>query len=97
MSGIPMPKERRRVYYSGQVQGVGFRYTTLHLAEGLAVTGYVRNLDDGRVELLAEGDPAELDRFLEAIDDRFGGNATEIRMERLDGEPAYQDFSIRWD
>lgn len=92
-----MSKERRRVYYSGQVQGVGFRYTTLHLAEGFAVTGYVRNLDDGRVELLVEGEPAELDRFLEAIDDRFGGHATEIRMERLAGEPSYQDFSIRWD
>ena len=63
-----MSKERRRVYYSGQVQGVGFRYTTHRLAQGFEVTGYVRNLDDGSVELLAEGEPAGLNRFLEAIE-----------------------------
>ena len=92
-----MSKERHRVYYSGQVQGVGFRYTTHRLAQGYEVTGYVRNLDDGRVELLAEGEPAELDRFFEAIEDRFGGHASEIRMERLVGDPTYHDFSIRRD
>jgi acylphosphatase len=92
-----MSKERRRVYYSGRVQGVGFRFTTHRLTQGFGVTGYVRNLDDGRVELLVEGEPSELDRFLEAVEDRFGGHASEIRMERLAGEPSYYDFSIRLD
>jgi acylphosphatase len=58
---------RRTVYYSGRVQGVGFRYTTCRTAEGFRVTGYVRNLRDGRVEVVVEGEAAEVDRFLAAV------------------------------
>ena len=57
----------KRVLYAGQVQGVGFRYTTRGLAGGYAVTGFVRNLPDGQVELVAEGEAEELDRFLDAL------------------------------
>jgi len=57
----------RHVFYSGQVQGVGFRYTALRLAQCHAVAGTVRNLADGRVELVAEGEAAEVDRFLDAL------------------------------
>jgi acylphosphatase len=57
----------KRVCYSGRVQGVGFRYTAQHLAAGLAVAGYVRNLPDGTVELVAEGDADEVERFLAAV------------------------------
>ena len=64
----------KRVLYAGEVQGVGFRYTTRSLAQGYAVAGFVRNLDDGQVELVAEGEPAELDRFLEAVGQRFAEN-----------------------
>ncbi len=92
-----MSQERRRVYYSGRVQGVGFRYTAHRLAQGFAVSGFVRNLDDGRVELLAEGDPAELDRFLGAIQGRFGGSIDDIQVERLPGEPSCRGFTIRLD
>ena len=53
----------KRVLYSGRVQGVGFRYSTRQLAADFAVAGYVRNTADGRVELVAEGDPAEVERF----------------------------------
>jgi acylphosphatase len=65
--------EQRRVHYSGSVQGVGFRMTSWHLAREFRVSGYVRNLPDGRVELVAQGDPSELDRFLEAIRAAFVG------------------------
>ena len=64
--------ERVRVLYSGRVQGVGFRYTTRQIADGLAVAGTVRNLADGRVELLAEGEPAVLERLLAAVRAEFG-------------------------
>ena len=64
---------RRHVYYSGDVQGVGFRYTARSLARGLAVTGFVRNLADGRVELVAEGADAEVRAFLEDIDEGLRG------------------------
>ena len=50
-----MSRERRRIYYSGRVQGVGFRFSTQRLASGFAVAGSVKNLRDGRVEVVAEG------------------------------------------
>lgn len=59
--------ERVRVHYSGRVQGVGFRATVRQIACGYDVTGSVRNLPDGRVELIAEGTKAELNAFLEGI------------------------------
>jgi len=57
------------VFYSGDVQGVGFRYTAKSVATGFEVTGTVRNLADGRVELIAEGARAELEGFRAAIRD----------------------------
>ena len=49
------PGQRRETHYSGQVQGVGFRFQTLRIARAYEVAGFVRNLPDGRVELVAEG------------------------------------------
>jgi acylphosphatase len=59
--------QRVTVLYSGRVQGVGFRATVRHLARGYDVTGTVRNLPDGRVEMIAEGAKAEVEAFLEGI------------------------------
>ena len=59
--------QRLRVLYSGRVQGVGFRATVARLARDFAVAGHVCNLSDGRVELEAEGERAELERFRERI------------------------------
>ncbi len=59
--------ERVTVLYSGRVQGVGFRATVRHLARGYEVNGWVRNLPDGRVELVAEGAKPELQAFLEGV------------------------------
>lgn len=56
-----------QVFYSGQVQGVGFRYTVKSVARGFEVAGIVRNLPDGRVELVAEGAKEELEQFRQAI------------------------------
>ena len=56
-----------QVFYEGHVQGVGFRYTVKQIAKGFDVIGWVRNLRDGRVELQASGQPAELSAFLDAI------------------------------
>ncbi len=62
-----MNRRRLQVYYAGNVQGVGFRYTVKSLAAGFEVTGTVRNLPDGRVELVAEGAKEELSAFQQAI------------------------------
>ena len=60
-------RHRLHVLYSGRVQGVGFRYSVKTLALGYEVTGVVRNLPDGRVELMAEGARHELEAFQSAI------------------------------
>ncbi len=92
-----MPQERRRVFYSGRVQGVGFRATCRWLARGFEVVGYVRNLPDGRVEVLVEGEPAEVGRYLEAIQGEMGAF---IRDTRTDHEqPGYsplEGFTVRF-
>jgi len=92
-----MPRERRRVVFSGRVQGVGFRFTCRSLARGFDVAGFVRNLADGRVELVAEGEPSELDAFLQAIHREMDGY---IRGVATDWEPPgphpLTDFSIRY-
>jgi acylphosphatase len=63
----------RHIYYSGQVQGVGFRYTTRGIAARFPVAGYVRNLRDGRVEVFVEGEPDQVDGFLAALAQRMEG------------------------
>ncbi len=57
----------KKVWYEGRVQGVGFRFSVKELATGYDVTGSVRNLIDGRVELEAQGDAEEVDAFLAAV------------------------------
>lgn len=64
-----MSRQRLHILYTGRVQGVGFRYTTKVVACGFDVTGTVRNLSDGRVELFAEGERGELEEFRKAIQD----------------------------
>ena len=58
-----------RAFYNGKVQGVGFRYSVHTLAKGYEVSGWVKNLPDGRVEILASGNEREVDEFFEAIRD----------------------------
>jgi acylphosphatase len=76
--------------YSGRVQGVGFRYTVKTLTHGFEVTGSVRNLEDGRVELKAEGDREELEAFLEAIRESEVGRF--IRQEQANWSEAKNEF-----
>jgi acylphosphatase len=84
----------KRVLYSGRVQGVGFRYTAQHLAAGYAVAGFVRNCPDGDVELVAEGEADEVERFLAAVAARMAGHIA--RKIVRDAPPeGRQGFHIR--
>ena len=79
---VAMKRSRLQIYYIGNVQGVGFRYTVKSLATGFEVTGIVRNLSDGRVELVAEGVKDELTAFQQAIRESELGHF--IRKEEVD-------------
>ena len=81
---------RVHVHYSGRVQGVGFRYTVRALVPGYDVLGTIRNLPDGRVELVAEGELAELEEFLQAV--RDSGLRRNIRDEDIAWEEAQDKF-----
>lgn len=89
---------RRIVHYSGRVQGVGFRYTTNRVAANFDVVGFVRNLTDGRVELVADALPAELDRFLAAVADAMAGNIDSQTVEQVDFDQSntFDNFEIRY-
>jgi acylphosphatase len=79
-----------RVLYSGQVQGVGFRYSVRAVANGFEVTGIVRNLPDGTVELIVEGAKDELEGFRKAI--RESGLDHFIRQEEVAWREADGEF-----
>jgi acylphosphatase len=85
---------RRTIFFSGQVQGVGFRFTTRAVASHFAVTGYVRNLRDGRVEVVAEGEPAELDRFQGAVEDAMSGYINETAATETPATGEFTGFTI---
>ena len=91
-----MAIERRRIVFTGRVQGVGFRASTAWAARGFDVAGYVRNLPDGSVEVVAEADPAEIDRFVDAVRERMSGFIRGVESSPLaaDGPPLL-DFSVR--
>lgn len=81
-----MKAERAVVHFIGHVQGVGFRYTCRHLANEFTVTGYVKNLPNGQVELAIEGERAEIESFLREIDRSH--LKPFIRERALDWRPA---------
>jgi acylphosphatase len=90
-----MANERVRVLYSGTVQGVGFRWRVVESAGGRAMTGFVSNLRDGRVELVAEGERAELESFLAAVRVRMADliAGEEFAWSAATGE--FREFGVR--
>lgn len=79
-----------RVLFSGKVQGVGFRYTARTVASGFEVTGTVRNLPDGKVEMVAEGERDELEAFRGAV--RDAGLDHFIKSEDVSWSDATNEF-----
>jgi acylphosphatase len=90
-----LPGTRVMVLFSGMVQGVGFRYTAWHIACQRSVVGFVRNRPDCRVELVAEGNRAELDRLLDDIRERMGGYIDQCDIDWQKPTGQYLNFEIR--
>jgi acylphosphatase len=85
-----MNRCRITIFYSGRVQGVGFRFTAKRVAAGYDLTGSVRNLPDGRVELQAEGERAELEAYRHGLQDSEVGGL--IRQEEVQWSTATGSF-----
>ena len=86
---------RRRVQFHGRVQGVGFRYTTASIARRHPVVGFVRNLPDGSVELVAEATPSVLDQFLADIASEFAGKIRQQEVHEVVRDDEFARFEIR--
>ena len=83
------------VHFSGHVQGVGFRYRVKSLSTGYYVTGTVRNLSDGRVHMIAEGEKSELDDFLRAIlESELGSHIRNFSQDWQSASGSLKGFEI---
>jgi acylphosphatase len=84
-----------RVLYEGYVQGVGFRWTAKRIAQGYDVSGWVRNLPDGRVELQVSGDDDEVAAFLGAIrESTMGGHIATEGTTQIEIPSPFKGFRI---
>ena len=86
---------RRTIHFAGRVQGVGFRYTARSIALQHDVSGYVRNLSDGRVELVLEGVDAEIDRVVEEILRKMSAFVRGVTTQAAPASGEFDQFSIR--
>ncbi len=83
------------IFFSGRVQGVGFRYSTLQAAKEFEVAGYVQNLADGRVVVEAEGHRSEIDALVAAIEERMHGHIRKTERSGGKRNAQFRGFSIR--
>jgi acylphosphatase len=91
-----MASQRRLVHFSGNVQGVGFRYTAIRVAGSFDVSGYVRNLPDGRVEVVVEGTQEQIDSFLTALQERMGYYIRKMTQQLSEPLGEFSRFDIRF-
>jgi len=85
---------RAHIHFTGTVQGVGFRYTTLSFAQELSLTGWVKNLSDGSVEALVEGPREKIEALLLKLKGQFGSFIRDQRVEWLEHRGEHDHFSI---
>jgi acylphosphatase len=88
--------ENREIYYRGRVQGIGFRFTVRMIAAKFAVSGYVKNMVDGRVQLVIEGETNELRRFLDAISAEMGRYIGDTKQQITPATGRFDSFEVRF-
>ncbi|MFQ6035123.1 MAG: acylphosphatase [Sedimentisphaerales bacterium] len=89
-----MPQVAKHIIFVGRVQGVGFRFTCHHIANRHQLTGFVRNLPDGSVEMLVQGWPEDIDNCIQDIKASFAGYIREAKINDIPVKPEYKDFRI---
>ena len=91
-----MKQKGVHAFFSGMVQGVCFRFISRELANRHRIKGWVRNLFDGRVELIAEGADEDIDNFLSDLRSEFKRHITDFQLEEVAVSGDYKDFQIRF-
>jgi len=89
-----MNRTTKHIIFTGQVQGVGFRFTAFDIANHYSLTGFVRNLPDGTVEMIAQGPPDNIADCIRDIKESFGAHIRETKIEEIPCDPRYEDFKI---
>ncbi len=89
-----MEQTAKHILFSGQVQGVGFRYTASRIARQYNLTGFVRNLPDGDVEMLAQGSEQDIDNCIADIQDYFAGYIRDTEIEPVPHNSRHTDFRV---
>jgi len=89
-----MNQTTKHIVFVGRVQGVGFRFTALDMARRYKLTGLVRNLPDGTVEMIAQGPHDNITDCIRDIEESFRVYIKEIKIEEIPSDPDYKDFKI---
>ncbi|MGD0077223.1 MAG: acylphosphatase [Sedimentisphaerales bacterium] len=84
----------KHIVYSGRVQGVGFRFTVLNVANNYRLTGYVRNLSSGSVETLVQGPVESIDSFQQDIEESFAGYLRQTDVDLVPPDTSLAEFKI---
>lgn len=89
--------ERLTAYFSGYVQGVGFRFTALNVARGYPrVSGYVRNMADGRVELVAEGSSDDIEALVQEVGRAMQSYVRSVDTVRGEATGQFRGFTVKY-
>jgi acylphosphatase len=89
-----MTDQAKKIIFSGSVQGIGFRYTVSRISVRYSLTGYVKNLADGTVEVFAQGKLSEIDLFIEDIKESFAGYIRGCKESNESCNTSFADFRI---
>ena len=84
----------KHIIFAGHVQGVGFRFTAHRMASCYHLTGFVRNLSDGTVEMLAQGPAEDIEECIRDIEEALAGYVGETLIDEVPPDPRYTDFKI---
>ncbi|MDO4805495.1 MAG: acylphosphatase [Lachnospiraceae bacterium] len=87
---------RKHVYVSGRVQGVGFRYYATYIAQRNGVSGWVKNLYDGRVEMEVQGKPEQIDALFEGLKRQRHIQITDLEMKDIPADPSSYEMKVRY-